>query len=207
VDEVADGIYRISTYLADVVVSHGVTINQFLVLADEPLLFHTGFRTTFPETVSAVARLVPLERLRWLSFGHVEADECGAMNHYLAAALRPLQHVGQLAPSRALRTHDRFPCHGMSQHTGVNDRSARQSIRPSSDGDRKAALSRAPISRTRSSPDTTPSYHARLPLGTWMWSGPGSCWLAGQGPTIVMRPSPPRGYCAAVTMPPSGPSM
>jgi flavorubredoxin len=86
VDEIADGIYRISTYLPDVVVSYGVTINQFLVLADEPLLFHTGLRTTFPETVAAVARLVPVERLRWLSFGHVEADECGAMNHYLAAA-------------------------------------------------------------------------------------------------------------------------
>jgi len=86
VDEVADGIYRISTYLPDVVASHGLTINQFLVLADEPLLFHTGLRTTFPETVAAVARLVPVELLRWLSFGHVEADECGAMNRYLAAA-------------------------------------------------------------------------------------------------------------------------
>jgi flavorubredoxin len=85
-DEVADGIYRISTYLPDVVAARGLTINQFLVLADEPLLVHTGLRTTFPETVAAVARLVPLERLRWLSFGHVEADECGAMNHFLAAA-------------------------------------------------------------------------------------------------------------------------
>lgn len=48
VDEVADGIYRLWTYLPDVVMSHGLTINQFLVLADEPLLFHTGHRTTFP---------------------------------------------------------------------------------------------------------------------------------------------------------------
>jgi flavorubredoxin len=86
VDEVADGIYRISTYLPDVVVSHGMTINQFLVLADEPLLFHAGLRTTFPQTVAALTRLIRVERLRWLSFGHVEADECGAMNHYLAAA-------------------------------------------------------------------------------------------------------------------------
>lgn len=86
VDEIADGIYRISTYLPDVAVSCGLTINQFLVLADEPLLFHTGLRSMFPETVAAVARLVPLERLRWLSFGHLEADECGAMNRYLAAA-------------------------------------------------------------------------------------------------------------------------
>jgi flavorubredoxin len=86
VDEVADGIYRISTYIRDAVTSRGLTINQFLVLADEPLLFHTGLRMTFPETAAAVARLVPVERLRWLSFGHVEADECGAMNHLLAAA-------------------------------------------------------------------------------------------------------------------------
>jgi glyoxylase-like metal-dependent hydrolase (beta-lactamase superfamily II) len=86
VDEVAGGVYRISTYLPDVVVSPGLTINQFLVLADEPLLHHTGLRTTFPDTVAAVDRLVPVERLRWLSFGHVEADGCGAMNHYLAAA-------------------------------------------------------------------------------------------------------------------------
>ena len=64
VDEVAGGIDRISTYLPDVVVSHGLTINQFLVLADEPRLFHTGLRTTFPETVAAVARLVPVDRLR-----------------------------------------------------------------------------------------------------------------------------------------------
>jgi flavorubredoxin len=88
VDEVADGIYRISTYLPDVVLSRGLTINQFVVLADEPLLVHSGLRTTFPETVAAVARVVPVERLRWLSFGHVEADECGAMNRYLAAAPR-----------------------------------------------------------------------------------------------------------------------
>jgi len=86
VDEVADGIYRISTYLSHAVDGRGLTVNQFLVLADEPLLFHTGLRASFPATVAAVARLVPLDRLRWLSFGHVEADECGAMNEYLAAA-------------------------------------------------------------------------------------------------------------------------
>jgi flavorubredoxin len=96
VDEVADGIYRISTYMPDVVAAQGLTVNQFLVLADEPLLVHTGLRTTFPETVAAVARLVPLERLRWLSFGHVEADECGAMNHYLAAAPRLEVAFGEL---------------------------------------------------------------------------------------------------------------
>jgi glyoxylase-like metal-dependent hydrolase (beta-lactamase superfamily II) len=99
-DEVADGIYRISTYLPDVVVGQGLTINQFLVLADEPLLVHTGLRTTFPQTVAAVARLVPVGRLRWLSFGHIEADECGAMNHYLAAA--PQLEVAFGVPGEAI---------------------------------------------------------------------------------------------------------
>lgn len=86
VDEIADGVYRISTYLPDVVLSCGLSINQFLIVADEPLLFHTGLRSRFPDTIAAVARVVPPQQLRWLSFGHVEADECGAMNRYLAAA-------------------------------------------------------------------------------------------------------------------------
>ena len=88
VEEIADGIYRVSTCLPHAVGDRDLTINQFLVLADEPLLFHTGLRASFTETSAAVARVLPLERLRWLSFGHVEADECGAMNQYLAAAPR-----------------------------------------------------------------------------------------------------------------------
>ena len=85
VDEIADGIYRISSYLPGAVGARGLTINQFLVLADEPLLFHTGLRASLSDTLAAVTRLVSPDRLRWLSFGHVEADECGAMNQYLAA--------------------------------------------------------------------------------------------------------------------------
>ena len=88
VEEIADGIYRVSTCLPHAVGDRDLTINQFLVLADEPVLFHTGLRACFMETSAAVARVLPLERLRWLSFGHVEADECGAMNQYLAAAPR-----------------------------------------------------------------------------------------------------------------------
>jgi flavorubredoxin len=88
VEEIADGIYRVSTCLPHAVGDRDLTINQFLVLADEPVLFHSGLRASFMETSAAVARVLPLERLRWLSFGHVEADECGAMNQYLAAAPR-----------------------------------------------------------------------------------------------------------------------
>jgi len=86
-DEIADGIYRVSTHLTGLLSAHGgLTVNQFLVLADEPLLFHTGLRSMFPAVVATVARVLPVPRLRWLSFGHVEADECGAMNLLLAVA-------------------------------------------------------------------------------------------------------------------------
>lgn len=82
VDEIADGIYRISTFLDP----PGLAFNQFLLDADEPLLFHTGMRGLFPVVSEAAGRVVPHERLRWISFGHLEADECGSMNQWLAAA-------------------------------------------------------------------------------------------------------------------------
>jgi flavorubredoxin len=88
IDEIAAGIYRLSTHVAEVAPPAGFTFNQFLVMADEPLLFHCGMRGLFPLVSAAVAKLMPVERLRWISFGHVEADECGAMNQWLAAAPR-----------------------------------------------------------------------------------------------------------------------
>jgi len=86
VHEIASGIYRLSTFVAEVAPPAGFTFNQFLVLGDEPLLFHTGPRRMFPLVHAAVGRIIPPERLRWISFGHYEADECGAMNEWLAAA-------------------------------------------------------------------------------------------------------------------------
>lgn len=85
VDEIADHIYRLSTFVPDVGPT-GFTFNQFLIDADEPTLFHTGQRKMFPLVSEALRRILPLERLRWITFGHLEADECGAMNEFLAAA-------------------------------------------------------------------------------------------------------------------------
>ena len=85
-DSIADGVYRLSTHVAEVAPPAGFTFNQFLILADQPMLFHCGTRALFPSVRAAVAALMPVERLRWISFGHVEADECGAMNDWLAAA-------------------------------------------------------------------------------------------------------------------------
>lgn len=86
--EIADGIYRLSTYVTAIAPPAGFTFNQFLVLGDEPQLFHTGPRRMFPLVQAAVAKLMPPETLRWITFGHVEADECGAMNEWLATAPR-----------------------------------------------------------------------------------------------------------------------
>jgi flavorubredoxin len=86
VDEIADGIYRLSTWIPDVAPPAGFTFNQFLIDAEEPLLFHTGPRAMFPLVSEAVATVVAPDRLRWVSFGHVESDECGSMNEWLAAA-------------------------------------------------------------------------------------------------------------------------
>jgi flavorubredoxin len=85
VSEIADGIFRIATWIPDVS-PEGFTFNQFLLTADEPLLFHTGMRGLFPLVRGAVATIVPVESIRWIAFGHVEADECGAVNLWLDAA-------------------------------------------------------------------------------------------------------------------------
>ncbi|MGH3781556.1 MAG: hypothetical protein ACRDRO_13265 [Pseudonocardiaceae bacterium] len=85
INEIADGIYRISTLVPGIGPA-GFTFNQFLIRADEPLLFHTGHRSMFPSVSEAITSVLPVERLRWITFGHVESDECGSMNLFLVAA-------------------------------------------------------------------------------------------------------------------------
>jgi flavorubredoxin len=86
VDEIADGIFRLSTLVPDIGPS-GFTFNQFVVRGEqESLLFHTGPRAMFPLVRVAVEQITPLASLRWITFGHYEADECGAMNEFLDAA-------------------------------------------------------------------------------------------------------------------------
>jgi len=84
VDEVARSIYRISTPVS--VVPGGFSFNQYLIADEDPLLFHTGPRRMFPLVREAIDAVMPVERLRWVGFSHVEADECGALNDLLAAA-------------------------------------------------------------------------------------------------------------------------
>ena len=97
VDEIADGIFRISTPLPPSVVPGGFSFNQYLVRDDEPLLFHTGPRRLFPLVSEAVASVLPLDSLRYVACSHVEADECGALNDFLAAAPHATPVSGQVA--------------------------------------------------------------------------------------------------------------
>ncbi|HEY6513830.1 MAG TPA: MBL fold metallo-hydrolase [Burkholderiaceae bacterium] len=96
VHEIADGIYRINTpiHLPD---GQGFSFNQYLVLDDEPLLFHTGPRQMFALVSEAIAAVMPIERLRYLGLSHFEADECGSLNPLLALAPAAVPLCGQIA--------------------------------------------------------------------------------------------------------------
>ncbi len=84
VTEVAAGIHQLTT----VVPEAPVAFNQYLIAAAEPLLFHTGMRGLFPLVAAGVSTVLPADTVRWVSFGHVEADESGSMNEWLACAPR-----------------------------------------------------------------------------------------------------------------------
>jgi flavorubredoxin len=72
IDEIAEGIYRISTAIPPEAMPGGFTFNQFLIAADEPLLYHTGLRRIFPDVCTAIERVLPISRLRHVAFSHYE---------------------------------------------------------------------------------------------------------------------------------------
>lgn len=113
VHEIADGIYRVNTPITLPGAGGEFNFNQYLIVDDAPLLFHTGPHRMFPLVREAVARLMPVERLRYLGLSHFEADECGALNDWLAAApgaepvcgrIAAMVSIGDIAdrPPRAL---------------------------------------------------------------------------------------------------------
>lgn len=103
IDEIAPEIFRLSTLVPDVT-PDGFTFNQFLVRDEQPFLYHTGMRGLFPLVSEAISTLIPLDTLRWISFAHVEADECGAMNLLLAEA--PASQVVQGALACMISIND-----------------------------------------------------------------------------------------------------
>jgi Uncharacterized flavoproteins len=115
ITEIAPDVFRISTFIPEA----NLQFAQFLVRDDEPLLFHTGMRALFPFVREAVAKIIPPESIRWISFSHFEADECGALNEWLQIAPNAeavCSFVGKvvsiddfaLRPARALSSDETF---------------------------------------------------------------------------------------------------
>jgi flavorubredoxin len=125
VDEIAEGIYRVNTPLPPTVVPGGFSYNQYLVVDDDPLLFHTGPRRMFSLVREAVASVIPVESLRYIALSHVESDECGSLNEWLAAAPRAVPLCGRIAAMVSIGDlADREPCaladgetRSLGQHT------------------------------------------------------------------------------------------
>jgi flavorubredoxin len=101
IHEIAAGIYRINTPtpLPD---GSAFSFNQYLVVDDAPLLFHTGQRKLFPLVSEAIRAVLPVERLKYLALSHFEADECGALNEFLAAAPQAVPVCGGVAAMVAI---------------------------------------------------------------------------------------------------------
>ncbi|MGH2362203.1 MAG: MBL fold metallo-hydrolase [bacterium] len=110
IDEIGNGLFRISTPVPPEAMPGGFTFNQFLLVDEEPLLFHTGPRRMFPFTLKSVRHVLPPRDLRWIAFSYFEADECGALNDWLAVAPSAQPLCSQLAAMVSISdTADRPP--------------------------------------------------------------------------------------------------
>lgn len=103
IQEIADGIYRINTPVSIAGSLGGFSFNQYLIVDDEPLLFHTGPRKMFPLVREAVLSVMPVEQLRHIALSHVEADECGSLNEWLAVAPQSIPLCGRVAALVSIR--------------------------------------------------------------------------------------------------------
>lgn len=115
ITEISPGVYRISILLGQI----NLQFNHFLVVDEEPLLYHTGMRRMFPEVLEAVGRIIDPAKLRWIGFGHFEVDECGSLNDWLKVAPRAqavsgvvgsIVNIGDFAdrPPRSLQADETF---------------------------------------------------------------------------------------------------
>lgn len=97
IDEISDGIYRISISVPPPFTAQGFSFNQYLIVDEHPLVYHTGPRKMFPLVREAIEKVMPASRLSYIAFSHVEADECGGLNDFLAVAPQAVPVCGQVA--------------------------------------------------------------------------------------------------------------
>lgn len=96
IDEVAANIYRINTPLRIDAIPGGFNLSQYLIVDDEPMLFHTGWRRWFPFVSEAISKVIPLDRIRHIGYSHFEGDESGAINEFLAVAPQAVPFASQV---------------------------------------------------------------------------------------------------------------
>jgi len=97
IQEIADGIYRINTPIQMSGGPGHFSFNQYLIVDDAPMLFHTGMRQLFPLVQEAIGAVIPLQSLKYVALSHFESDECGALNLFLKAAPQAVPVCGQIA--------------------------------------------------------------------------------------------------------------
>jgi len=112
IDEIAPDMFRVSIYAPQ----FDLQFNHFLIKDDEPLLFHTGMRRMFPEVRDAIAKVIDLDTLRWISWSHFEVDECGAVNDWLAVAPRAQAVCSQVGVAVNLDDFANRPARGLARN-------------------------------------------------------------------------------------------
>lgn len=121
IDEIADGIYRICTPVPPSDgLPGGFSFNQYLIVDDAPLVYHTGLRQMFPLTAQAIATVMPVEDLSYVAFSHVEADECGALNRFLEAAPNAEPLCGDVAAMVSIGDMADRPPRGLADGESVS---------------------------------------------------------------------------------------
>jgi flavorubredoxin len=114
IEEVAPGIYRINTPLRIDAIPGGFNVSQYLIVDDEPMVFHTGWRKWFPFVSEAISKVIPLDRIRHIGYSHFEGDEVGAMNDFLAIAPNATPFASQIGFMTSLSDFADQPSRGMA---------------------------------------------------------------------------------------------
>lgn len=113
IEEVAANTYRINTPLD--IVPGGFNVNQYLIVDDEPLLFHTGWRRMFPIVAEAIGKIIPVEKLRHIGLSHFEGDECGAMNEFLQVAPNAAPFCSEIGALTSVADFTNRAVHGLKE--------------------------------------------------------------------------------------------
>lgn len=114
IDEVAAGIYRINTPLRIDAIPGGFNLSQYLIVDDEPMVFHTGWKKWFPFVSEAISKVIPLDRIRHIGYSHFEGDEAGAMNEFLAAAPHAVPFASHVSVMTSLNDQADRPGRGLA---------------------------------------------------------------------------------------------